>query len=112
VNTYGTIVLEDRKIRNLVRNPGLALSISDAGWAQFVAYVSYKAASAGRTVRFINLQFTSPDCSTPGCDNRQHLDLDQRWYSCPKCGLELDRDHNAAGNILLAGMPPTGLPTR
>jgi putative transposase len=112
VNSYGTLVLEDLKIRNMVRNPGLALSVSDAGWGQFVEYVSYKAASAGRTVRFVNPQFTSQNCSTPGCDNRQHLDLDQRWYSCPKCGLELDRDHNAARNILLAGMPPTGLPTR
>jgi putative transposase len=101
VNTYGTIVFEDLQVRNMVQNHHLALSISDAGWGQFIQCCVVKAASAGRQVLFVDPAYTSQNCS--GCGRPQKLTLAERWYSCPVCGLELDRDHNAARNILRAG---------
>lgn len=97
VNEYGTIVFEKLKPSNMVRNHSLALSISDAGWGQFVQYVSFKAESAGRNVVFVDPRYTSQTCS--GCGTIQRKELSERWHSCT-CGCELDRDHNAAINTL------------
>jgi putative transposase len=100
VAEYGTIVFEQLHPANMIKNHRLALSISDAGWSQFVQYVSYKAEWAGRTVLFVDPRYTSQTCS--GCGAIQRKELSERWHSCP-CGCELDRDHNAAINILRLG---------
>jgi putative transposase len=100
VNEYGTIVFEKLQPKNMVRNHNLALSISDAGWSQFVSYTTYKAGNAGRCVLTVSPAYTSQLCS--GCGAIQRKELSERWHSCP-CGCELDRDHNAAINILRAG---------
>ena len=84
---------------------GLNKSIQDAGWHQFVQYCSYKAANAGRTVLFVNPKYTSQVCS--GCGTVKKKELSQRWHSC-ECGTELDRDHNAAINILRLGRSQRG----
>jgi putative transposase len=96
VNEYGTMVFERLQPRNMVRNHSLALSISDAGWGQFVQYCSYKAASADRRIMFVDPRYTSQTCSDCGAIRRK--ELSERWHSC-RCGCELDRDHNAALNI-------------
>ncbi|HLW03123.1 MAG TPA: transposase [Ktedonobacterales bacterium] len=127
VNHCGVIVMEDLKIMNMSATPdpkpdpendgaylpnganakaGLNQSILDAGWGQFQALCVAKAASAGRTVEFMAPHYTSQRCSQCGAIVKK--DLAQRWHSC-SCGCELDRDHNAAINILLAGKQPTGL---
>jgi putative transposase len=100
VNTYGTLVFEDLAVRNMVQNHCLALSISDAGWGQFIQFCSDKAARAGRRVLFVDPRYTSQVCS--GCGAIARKELSERWHSCP-CGCELDRDHNAAINILRLG---------
>jgi putative transposase len=100
VNEYGTVVFEQLQPANMVKNHRLALSISDAGWGQFVQYVSYKAACAGRNVLFVDPRYTSQTCSS--CGSIRRKELSERWHSCP-CGCELDRDHNAAINILRLG---------
>ena len=99
-NEYGTIVFEKLQPKNMVRNHSLALSISDAGWGQFVSYTTCKAENAGRTVLFVTPAYTSQTCS--GCGTVKKKALSERWHSCP-CGSSLDRDHNAAINILRAG---------
>jgi putative transposase len=99
VSDYDLIALEDLRIPNLVRNRHLAKSILDAGWGSLVTHLTSKAASAGRVVRLVDPAFTSQDCS--GCGRRfEGLTLADRWVSCGACGLSLDRDHNAAVNIL------------
>jgi putative transposase len=103
VNAYGTIVFEALVVRNMVQNHSLALSISDAGWGQFVQCCVVKAASAGRHVLFVDPHYTSQTCS--GCGRVAQKALADRWHSCP-CGTELDRDHNAALNILRLGCSP------
>ncbi len=99
VNEYGTIVFEKLQPANMVRNHNLALSISDAGWGQFTQMCVCKAASAGRAVVFVDPRNTSQMCSSCGAMPTVPKTLADRWHSCP-CGCELDRDHNAALNIL------------
>jgi putative transposase len=101
LRTYDVIYLEDLQVRNLVRNRHLAKSISDAGWAAFRTILEAKAACAGRQVIAVPAQYTSQDCS--GCGERVPKSLSVRTHVCPSCGLVLDRDENAAANILRAG---------
>jgi putative transposase len=92
------VALEDLAIRNMVRNHHLSKSILDSGWGIFKQYLTYKAASAGREIRLVNLAYTSKCCSACGVIF-EDLTLSDRWIQCD-CGLSLDRDHNAAINIL------------
>lgn len=99
IGRYDLIALEDLRIRNLVRNRHLSKSILDAGWGYLATHLTSKAASAGRVVRLVDPAYTSQDCSS--CGHRfAGLTLKDRWVDCPACGLSLDRDHNAAQNIL------------
>jgi putative transposase len=108
VRQYDTIYLEDLQVRNMVRNPSLAKSISDAGWSAFRTILEAKAAWAGRQVLAVPPAFTSQDCSgilpngSP-CPERLQKALSVRTHVCPRCGLVLDRDANAARNILRLG---------
>lgn len=99
VDTYGFIAVEDLNIKGMVKNHYLAKSISDAGWGQFLSYLAYKAEEAGCMVKKIAPHYTSINCSI--CGNPVHKTLAQRIHRCPLCNVVLDRDHNAAQNILL-----------
>jgi putative transposase len=107
VNRFQVIAVEDLAVNRLVHNHCLAKSISDAAWSAFAAMLSFKAAWAGRTFVAVNPAYTSQDCSR--CGHRQKRSLSDRTYRCPCCGLELDRDHNAALNILALGLQAMGL---
>ena len=100
VKQYRTIVVEDLKIKNMVKNHHLARSISDAGWGEFVNMLTYKAESANGKVIKVNPRNTSQACS--GCGQIVRKELKERVHSC-NCGTVLDRDHNAAINILSRG---------
>ncbi len=99
VDQYDLIALEDLRIRNMVRNHRLSKSILDSGWGLFRQVLTDKAASAGRELVLVNPAYTSQECSNPKCRRRHDLSLKDRWIECA-CGLSLDRDHNAAINIL------------
>src|SRR5206468_11881614 len=77
---------------------GLNKSIFDASWSMFRSILTQKAESAGRVVIAVNPAYTSQDCSK--CGNRVSEALSERVHLCPCCGLVLDRDVNAARNIL------------
>jgi putative transposase len=98
VQTYDAIGMEKLKIKNMVRNKHLGKSILDAGWGLFKQLLTSKAESAGREVMFVNPAHTSRTCSNCGTPFVK-FNLSVRWVECP-CGLSLDRDHNAAINIL------------
>jgi len=102
VERYDLIALEDLRIPNMVKNRHLAKSIMDSGWGYFRTHLAHKAAEAGRVVVLVDPAYTSQTCSA--CDNRfpKHIGLSIRHVSC-SCGLSLDRDINAARNILRAG---------
>jgi putative transposase len=131
VNCYQVIVLEELQTRNLITRPkpkqdeatgqylpngaaakgGLNKSISDAGWGMFTDILQVKAAWAGRVLVFVDPKYTSQVCSS--CGVVKSKTLEERWHSC-ECGCELDRDTNAARNILKkyfgAGSVPQILP--
>jgi putative transposase len=106
---YDVIYLEDLQVRNMVQNPHLAKSISDAGWAQFRAILEGKAAYAGRRVVAVNPAYTSQECS--GCGTLVRKSLSVRTHACTSCGLILDRDENAARNIFRLGQSLQGAVT-
>jgi putative transposase len=97
----------------MVRNPHLAKSISDGGWAQFRIILACKAEWAGKRVIAVAPAFTTQDCSgvlpdgTP-CPERVQKALSVRTHVCSRCGLVLDRDENAALNILRTGTKQRG----
>jgi putative transposase len=102
VNQFDLIAVEDLSVNRMTHNHCLAKSIHDAAWSQFASLLSYKAAWAGRRFVAVNPAYTSQDCS--GCGHRKaDLTLSDRTYTCPCCGLALDRDLNAARNIMRVG---------
>jgi putative transposase len=101
VTQYDTVYHEDLRVRNMVQNHPLAMSIADAGWSAFLAILTFKAASAGKRVVAVNPAYTSQACS--GCGVIVAKGLSVRWHLCPECGTSLHRDHNAALNILRLG---------
>jgi len=106
VSRYDCIAIEDLRVANMVRNPHLAKSILDAGWGYFRAQLAFKAAWAGKRVETVPPAHTSKVCSRCG-SIFENLTLADRWVSC-ECGLSLDRDHNAALNLLRLGQSRWG----
>ena len=88
-------------MKNRLRNHCLAQSIQDAAWSKLVRLMAYKAERAGKTLRKIDPKYTSQKCSR--CKKIVKKTLAERAHSCPYCGLEMDRDYNAALNILRIG---------
>jgi len=107
VNNYDLIAHEDLQIKNMVKNHHLAKSIQDSGWGMFFDILAYKAEEAGKQVVKVNPYNTSQICS--GCGHIVKKTLAVRIHKCPHCGLELDRDINAARNILATALSITGL---
>ncbi len=98
ISHYDVIALEDLQIQGMVRNHHLSKSILDAGWGYLKMRLVSKAVDAGREVVFVNPAYTSRTCSSCGA-GFEDLTLADRWVDC-SCGLSLDRDVNAACNIL------------
>jgi putative transposase len=102
VNKYGIVVIEDLNVNKMVRKKknkkrSLSKLILDAAWADFCHKLAYKAEWAGRQIVAVNPKYTSQVCSE--CGFREEMPLNKRKFRCRNCGLELDRDHNAARNI-------------
>jgi putative transposase len=124
VARYDLLVVEDLRIRNLVRRPaprldpdqlgsflangaaakaGLHRRIHDAGWAQFVSILRAKAEEAGRVVIDVDPRHTSDRCEACGhtaAENR----VSQAVFCCRRCGHTANADEHAARNILRAGL--------
>jgi putative transposase len=102
VQSHDLIAFEDLKITNMVKNHHLAKSISDASWGLFLSWVGYYGGLHGIPIVVVPPKFTTQDCS--GCGYRVKKSLSIRTHICPSCGLVLDRDWNAALNILAAAL--------
>jgi putative transposase len=105
VTLYGAIFFEKLNIRGMVKNRCLSKAISDAAWNQLVQFTTYKAEDAGRLCGQVDPHGTSQACSA--CGAVVPKDLSERVHSC-WCGVTLDRDHNAAQNILSRGLARLG----
>jgi len=107
VTDYDRIAVEKLNVKGMSRNRHLSKSILDSGWSYFRQRLNDKAAEAGRVVVEVNPAYTSKTCS--GCGSIfEGLTLSDRWVTCA-CGVSLDRDINAAHNILAAGRAAWGL---
>lgn len=104
VNEYQIIAFEDLDIQQMQENNwrGLNKSIGDAAWGQLTRYTIYKAEYAGRECVLVDPRGTTQECSS--CGEIVPKDLSVRVHDCPHCGLKLDRDHNAALNVLARGL--------
>jgi len=107
VNRYGLIAFEDLNIQGMTKNHNLAKSIHDVAWNMLVTLASYKAASAGSMVVLVDPRNTSKMCSR--CGILVEKSLSDRVHNCPQCGLSMDRDWNAAINILRLGLQSVGI---
>lgn len=101
VSQNDLIALEDLNVEKMVRNRRFSKNIMDAGWGYFRLRLEAKAVEAGRTIVAVPPAYTSKTCSNCGAVF-EHLTIYDRQVKCA-CGLSLDRDHNAAINILRAG---------
>lgn len=108
VNKYNIICVEDLTINRMMsENTTRNKNISDAAWSSFFDKLQYKAEDAGRMFIRVNPAYTSQTCSS--CGFREHLELTDREFNCSNCGLILDRDLNAANNILAIGLYGIGV---
>lgn len=107
VKEYDTIVIEDLKAKNLLKNHHLAKSIGNASWREFRTMLEYKCNWYGKKLIVVNPKNTSRVCSNCGM-NTGEKPLDVRQWTCPYCGKHHDRDINAAVNILHLGLKAVG----
>ena len=95
------IIIEDLKVKNLMKNHNLAKSIAEVSWSRFREMLDYKSRWYGRELIIAPPDYPSSQlCSDCGNRSSQTKDLACRIYVCPECGLEIDRDYNASLNLL------------
>ena len=98
---FGLVAVEDLNVVGLARGP-LARDVTDQGWGAFLTKLEYKAAEAGTRLIRVPPRGTSQNCS--GCGVVVPKRLSERTHRCPACDLVIDRDTNAARNILRLGL--------
>ena len=98
INNHDLIAHEDLQVKNMVKNHNLAKSINDASWGMLFDFLAYKASDAGRQVVKVPPAYTSQICSN--CGEIVKKKLSERQHNCPYCGFSIQRDVNAARNIL------------
>ncbi|MBU2559851.1 transposase, partial [archaeon] len=98
VDRFDLVAFEDLRIRNMLKNHYLAKGIADASWHLLQSLTAYKAEWVGKHTAFAVANGTSQECSC--CGETVKKSLAVRMHRCPHCNLTIDRDHNAAINIL------------
>lgn len=99
VKEFDVIVMEDLKIKNLMKNKHLSRSIADSAWAKIKSMLEYKCDWYGKELIIVSPHYTSQTCSSCG-ENTGKKPLNIREFTCPHCGVHHDRDINASINIL------------
>ena len=94
------LIAENLNTSNMVQNKYLSKSISDASWGKFFQWAGNIAERDGFHFHQVDPKNTSQTCSSCGQKSLKKLSLAIRTFDCQSCGTSLDRDHNAALNIL------------
>jgi putative transposase len=104
VNENQVIVSEDLNVKGMLKNHKLAKSISDASFGSFCNMIAYKAKEQYR--QYVKVGTFYPSSKLCHCCGFKYkgLKLEERFWTCPECGTYLDRDENAAINILQEGL--------
>lgn len=104
VDENQAVIVETLKAANMMKNHHLARAIGDAGWAGFITKLEYKAAEKG--VHLVKLEQWFASSKTCHCCGHKmpEMPLHKRIWQCPECGVEHDRDINAAINIERKGI--------
>ena len=97
---YDAVVVEDLHIKNMVKNKPMGKSIYDVAWGMFFEWLQWVAKRDGKHFHTVNPEFTSKTCSNCCQRVKGKMSLSVRTFECKHCGFVLDRDHNAAINIL------------
>lgn len=105
VKSSDFVAFEKLQVKNMMKNHHLAKSINDAAWSLFTQWLEYFGKVYGKVVVAVSPQYTSQNCSE--CGETVKKSLSVRTHIC-KCGCTLDRDHNAAINILSKALKQTG----
>ena len=111
VNNHDVLIFEDLCVRGMLKNHFLARGISDAGWGTFLTYCQYKCEWAGKEFVKIDRFFPSTQLCSACFEKvgpKGLSGLGVRSWVCPECGVEFDRDLNAAWNILFEGLRVLG----
>ena len=98
IENYDLVAVEDLAVKDMMESSYNAKNTVDSSWSTFIQMLSYKAEGAGRALVKVNPKNTTQNCSR--CGNRVYKQMWVRTHKCPACGLVIDRDHNAAINIL------------
>jgi putative transposase len=106
IQSNDLVAYEDLKVRNMVKNRKLSKSISDAAWSNFRDWLEYFGKVFGVVTVAVPPHYTSANCSN--CGDVVTKALSQRTHRCHHCGFVLDRDWNAAINILELGLRTVG----
>ena len=107
--TYSDISIEDLNVAGMVKNHHLAKAVQDASFYELRHQLEYKTAKTGARLHVIDRWYpSSKTCSNCG-SVKAKLSLTERTYKCEHCGLVIDRDLNAAINIMVAGSAPETL---
>ncbi|PPT08260.1 Mobile element protein [Geitlerinema sp. FC II] len=106
VKNHDFIAVEDLNIKGLARTRS-SKSVLDAAWGQFITILEAVAVKRGIQVVKVTPHGTSVDCSNCGAKVPKTLSI--RLHQCHRCGLEMDRDENAALNILMRALKAVGL---
>ena len=107
--TYSDISIEDLNVAGMVKNHHLAKAVQDASFYELRHQLEYKTAKTGARLHVIDRWYpSSKTCSNCG-SVKAKLSLKERTYKCEHCGLVIDRDLNAAINIMVAGSAPETL---
>lgn len=97
------ICIESLMVKGMVRNHNLSKAISDVGWGMFISSLKWQAEKRGKHIVEVGRFFpSSKTCNACGSIHSE-LTLSDRTFNCPSCGFSLDRDLNAAFNILAEG---------